>query len=1519
MNLAPDEIMRLGRGHPNDVAYSPDGKTLAVASSLGVWVYKDLTTLDNGFLFPQTSIVTSLSWSPDGTQLATASADQMVRIWAVATRQLQYTLEGHMDAVKDVSWSPDGNLIASSGAENDQSVRLWNPTTGQLIRTLNIPGEEVSVSSVSWSPDSQKIVSGDWSGQVIIWTVANGNLEHTLSGNQGGVRSVAWSHDGSQVAAANHGGTVRVWTTNDNEVPTFRYTLEGHTASITTVQWSPNSEYLVTGSDDKTVRIWNAVDGTTLRRLSHDNGVSSVDWSPDGTMLASLSYDSQLRLWDVSAINTTEPQVSTSLLGYDYLLYDIDWSPDDSFFVTSNQFGLLRLWNASDGSLVRTISGHTSRVQSVQFSPDGTKLASGSYDNTVRLWSIDGAQLLPPLSGHEKEITTVSWSPDGQYVASGSADKTIRVWIAATGELSQTLMGHTDTVIVSWSPDGQQIASASGDLDRTIKIWDVASGASRDLVGHTGYVTSVAWSSDGSRLASASGDTSVRIWDTSSGAVLQTLTGHTRVVWDVQWSPDNSRLASASADKTVRLWSRADGQMERVLDGHTDSVVSVTWPSTGERVASISSDGTIRLWRVNEFSCSDVSEIPQSECQAVVALYNNTDGSNWHQNVGWLRTNTPCSWFGIECSNGHVSRLILPNNQLTGSLSSELSGLTQLKVIQLYQNDLQGEIPPELGQLSLLENIQLQSNQLSGPLPVELGNLQNLGHLSLHINRLTGLIPTELSNAKNLTVLQLSNNLFTGTIPSELGTLSNLTALGIAGTQIDGEIPKEFGNLSKLTNLALHDNQLSGSIPQELGQLTNLVAITLNDNALTGAIPSSIGNLVNLRTLHLHKNQLSGEIPVELNNLAKVEEFSLQDNQLSGTIPPFDNLLNVLRLNLHNNQLSGSIPPDLASLPKIEQLLLYGNLLTGTIPRELGNLDTLIVLAISHNLITGSVPPEFGNLTRLMVLWLNNTSLSGCLPQSLVNLTELKDFNFENTELQEPDNKEFQDWLNGIETVKRTGLRCPVNESCSSAKSIPATGEIQSYTFQQPNEEHWVKFDATAGTRYMIKATTPLTSTANVVIGLLDSCNDNSPNEQDNTFSPDVQLEFDAQTSTTYYIKLTNKDPSVAGPSVRYELYVRDLSIPSTANSALILVAGATKNNDVVQPNIYKVTDLVRQTFLNHGYSDDNIYYLTPTDSNRGEDEGVDGEANLTNLEQAITTWAAERVDATGSLTLYLMDHGSRDLLFLDKRTQQWVSPTQIDGWLDQLEAQYPGLKVNIIVEACYAGSFISATETTTDTVSSLNRVVMTSTGDRSLAWASAQGGARFSDRLLFELNRKATLYESFAKAQAEASAYHPSQTAWLDANGNGIPNEPADQSIASQRGFGISGSLPDDWPPSVFSAEASQVETDAMKVLRADVRDDVGVKRVWAVIYSPRYIPPTESEALVRDADAAEGAILTLGLTDADGDGMFSVTSNDFEEPGNYRVVFYAEDTLGQTSSPKTLNVVIDGQGAIFLPLVIQ
>ena len=202
---------------------------------------------------------------------------------------------------------------------------------------------------------------------------------------------------------------------------------------------------------------------------------------------------------------------------------------------------------------------------------------------------------------------------------------------------------------------------------------------------------------------------------------------------------------------------------------------------------------------------------------ALVALYNATDGDNWRDNTNWLSDAPLGRWYGVTTdSDGRVTKLVLPRNDLSGEMPEELGQLRRLTHLVLWDNDLSGEIPEALGDLSELVCLSLWSNDLTGEIPEKLGDLSNLKQLDLLRNDLDGSIPSSLGDLSNLTRLHLAENDLSGTIPSSLGDLTNLESLYLFRNELEGQIPSSLANLTNLNWLYMSENEFTGCIPAGL-------------------------------------------------------------------------------------------------------------------------------------------------------------------------------------------------------------------------------------------------------------------------------------------------------------------------------------------------------------------------------------------------------------------------------------------------------------------------------------------------------------------------------------------------------------------------------------------------------------------------------------------------------------------------------------------------------------------------------
>lgn len=453
-------------------------------------------------------------------------------------------------------------------------------------------------------------------------------------------------------------------------------------------------------------------------------------------------------------------------------------------------------------------------------------------------------------------------------------------------------------------------------------------------------------------------------------------------------------------------------------------------------------------------TCEEISEIPASECQALDALFNATSGGNWGNHTDWFVTTTPCSWYGVSCTESHVTSIVLDSNQLSGNLI-DLSGLSELEILSFSRNQLNGSLPDELGQLDKLQELNLSYNQLSGSVPASLAGLGNLRKLHLQAN------------------------LFSDDIPNQLGNMSNLEELFLHYNQFDNGIPAALGKLNHLRILRLSHNQLVDDIPANLGKLSQLEELDLSTNQLTGNIPQQLGDLGNLQKMYLHNNQLDGEIPDTFADLDALVELNLMNNQLSGNIPSaLGDMANLAYLNISGNEFTGSLPVELSYNANLEKIILKSNHLSGEIPAEVGNIAGLKTLDVSHNAFEGEIPPSLVSILESGPGIWNYVSFGyNCLDAedpTLIAYLDLNDPFWQNTQTIPPTNLTVQQVSPSIIELNWTPIPYTENGGyyeVSYATAIDGPYTTAGYTDDKTTGNYQV-IDLTVGTLYYLRVRT---------------------------------------------------------------------------------------------------------------------------------------------------------------------------------------------------------------------------------------------------------------------------------------------------------------------------------------------------------------------------------------------------------------------------------------------------------------
>ena len=595
-NLPEDAKARFSKGHIDGIQYSPDGKFLAVASGIGIWLY-DLTVHQEASLITaDTSQVFHLVFSPDGRILASGNADGNIILYDRIAGTQKTLIGRNTEYITSLAFSPDGKILASSNRKG--TVRLWDANTGEAKYTLMNDADRSP--KLSFTPDSDTIVVVSKEGKISLWNSSTGENKKTYAMHPDcAAMGAAFSPDGNTVAIGSDSGTVYLHDINTGELKKI---FSEHKEYVCHLAFSPDGKMLATASfEDETICLWDVYTGVHRKIITNENipDVRGLAFSPDGKTLASGRGDGTIRFWD-----THTGKSKKIFTGHSESVRSVAVNPTGDIIASGCSLGIIRLWNTETMQPITTLNvpenEHIESANSIVFSSDGKTLFCGT-DDGIHLWDAHTGEHKNTLTGHTDWVRTIALSLGGNTLASGSADTTIRLWDAYTGEHKRTLVGHKKQVnSIAFSPDGKILAS--GCEGGTIRLWDFATGKSRIApIGHKYCVESVVFSPDGRILASGDGFGIIHLWniDTEKTEKTFTLEPGTDWVYSLAFSPDGKTLASGCASATIYLWDVHTYEHKKTLMDHTAWVNSIAFSPNGKTVVSGSANGSVLLWEID--------------------------------------------------------------------------------------------------------------------------------------------------------------------------------------------------------------------------------------------------------------------------------------------------------------------------------------------------------------------------------------------------------------------------------------------------------------------------------------------------------------------------------------------------------------------------------------------------------------------------------------------------------------------------------------------------------------------------------------------------------------------------------------------------------------------------------------------------------------------------------------------------------------------------------------------------------
>ncbi|MBL9139372.1 MAG: protein kinase [Verrucomicrobiales bacterium] len=353
---------------------------------------------------------------PDGTTLATASVDGLVRFWDLRPRRPEPVTVLSSNEVWDVAISPDGAWMVMGGGP-DAEIR--DLATGRLRHSLPMGR---LISRVAVTRDGQRVITCTERGLFRMWNAETGEPLMAPLQLAERIHDLSVTADGRWICVGGPSHGIKILDARTG-APALPEAIVGTELVESTI--TPDGRHLIAGTTHGEVHFWSLPEMTPRpTRARHHGVVWSTRISRDSRRVATTSGDQTTLIWDVASAH-----------------------------------------------VMREIRSDKA-VYSSAFSPDGRRILIGSADRTARVWDVETGRQTSEIMRHPGGVWFTQYSPDGRYVATGDDSGVARLWDAESGlPLGNWLRSRASLKRITFSPDGRRLVTTS--VDRTARIWPV--------------------------------------------------------------------------------------------------------------------------------------------------------------------------------------------------------------------------------------------------------------------------------------------------------------------------------------------------------------------------------------------------------------------------------------------------------------------------------------------------------------------------------------------------------------------------------------------------------------------------------------------------------------------------------------------------------------------------------------------------------------------------------------------------------------------------------------------------------------------------------------------------------------------------------------------------------------------------------------------------------------------------------------------------------------------------------------
>jgi WD40 repeat protein len=534
-----------------------------------------------------------------GTRLVTAGS-RGLRVWDIGSRDKRLTLTPSLTLdqgkYSKVVASPDGKRVASTIGN---TISVWDIATGQLH--LRFSHQSVlKIAHVGFSADSRRLVAVS-GASVDVWSVEEKQRLRQVSGTIL-VHADVGPDDQSIAAASTDGHSVKLW-----RFPGGKSVSLSTGGPARTVEFSPDGAWLVATGDARGLRLWSVagtdppVDvGADPRKRSAEGQIRCARFqrTPGALRLATGGADGIVRVWEPKGQERVPWEEVAELRGHLKPVLAVEFDATGDRIISVSEDGSARIWGRrsapfgnSKWELLTVLRGHRTTVTRGQFDPDGHWVLTVGADARIMISDPSHDRELATLGLLHNRVKEVDLDREGGRIAAMLDSGPLMLWSVNNGKLKP--VGTQSPWRARFTPDGGGLLRAN--VGKEMVLYDTVSVEPKATFrGHENSVESIQFDRTGERVVTASNDSTVRLWETKSGALLHTLPGPELSSSDAFFSPDGRLVASVWWIGQTWVWTR-EGKLEAQLQSEKQSSGHGTFSADGRRLL-VTGYGSVRMW-----------------------------------------------------------------------------------------------------------------------------------------------------------------------------------------------------------------------------------------------------------------------------------------------------------------------------------------------------------------------------------------------------------------------------------------------------------------------------------------------------------------------------------------------------------------------------------------------------------------------------------------------------------------------------------------------------------------------------------------------------------------------------------------------------------------------------------------------------------------------------------------------------------------------------------------------------------